>query len=114
MNRPRAALFFAVALAAACLSSPPVAKADLGAFDPDYPPDRKVSSTPISPFGDSDQYNHSPSSKSVTPPPVSVASGSAANRPSFGGRDASSRVLGSRTTVSLVRLIAKALFGITA
>ncbi len=116
MHRPRAAFIFAVALAAACLSSPPAVKAGLGVNDPDYPPDRKVSTTPISPFGDSDQYNHTPNTKSATPPPVTLVPGpgSVDNRNSLSGRIPSGHVLGTRTTVGIIRLIAKALFGITA
>ncbi len=64
MHRPRTALLVAVAVAAACLSSPPALRADSshgkGPFNGGPPPT-------ISPYGDSDQYT------TKTPPPPTTS-----------------------------------------
>lgn len=119
MHRPRTAWIFAVALAAACLSSPPALKADTaspGPIDPDNPPDRRVAITPINPFGDSDQYNHNPASHSSRNPgvvPVAPPAQPGIPVPSRGFARWL-RNSGIQAHWQLARSIVSALFGFTA
>ena len=72
MHRPRVALLIAVAVAAACLSSPPAPRAAVWIPDPDLVP--KLHHPGATPNGDSDQFTTRTgappgSSQTITPNP---------------------------------------------
>ena len=114
MLRPRTAWILAVALAAACLSSPPV-KADPKAYDIDHT--GKVGGSSVDPYGDSDQYNHMPVTHSISVPVGGMAPGHLPGT-GYGNRlPAGSRPVGGQSPSQLlwlVRSLAKAFLGITA
>jgi len=109
MLRPRAALIAALALAAACLSSPPTWAA-MGSIDSD-PSSRKQISPTVSPCGDSDHYD-SQKPKNINAPVISLPPRGRSGRELPGTIDAHSPYTASYQL--LLRLIFEAFTGYTA